>query len=379
MIINRTVVSISSLVLHIFLISSTFLVYNAAEAEPNNIAIYWGQNNNEGTLTQTCATENYSYVIIAFMNKFGNGTTPEINLADHCDPSSNDCVMLSIDIKNCQAKGIKVLLSIGGADGEYGLVSTDDAKNVSDYLWNKFLGGNSYSRPFGDAILDGIDFDIEKGLKGKQQHWDELAIFLKSYRNSTQNVYLSAAPQCPFPDGNLGAALDTGVFDYVWIQFYNNPECEYNQNDVNQLLDSWKRWTESLTVAKLFLGLPGSPAAADNGYIPVDLLCEIVLPVVAMSRNYGGVMLWATYYDKQSGYSSYIKSSLCTQQKPPQCRRKGSFYRQNLCAIMETLSTIVTIVETVSKEMHLSFVKVENLYILQLGNEIYFVTSCTSK
>lgn len=377
MIINRTVVSISSLVLHIFLISSTFLVYNTAEAEPNNIAIYWGQNNNEGTLTQTCATENYSYVIIAFLNKFGNGTTPEINLADHCDPSSNDCAMLSTDIKNCQAKGIKVLLSIGGADGEYGLVSTDDAKNVSDYLWNKFLGGNSSSRPFGDAILDGIDFDIEKSLKGKQQHWDELAIFLKSYRNSTQTVYLSAAPQCPFPDGDLGAALDTGVFDYVWVQFYNNPECEYNQSDVNQLLDSWKRWTESLTVGKLFLGLPGSPAAADNGYIPVDLLCEIVLPVVAMSRNYGGVMLWATYYDKQSGYSSYIKSSLCTQQKPPQCRRKGSCYRQNF--IMETISSIVTIEETVSKEMHLSFVKVENLYILQLGNEIYFVTSCTSK
>ncbi|XP_050878790.1 acidic endochitinase [Lathyrus oleraceus] len=330
MIINRIVVSISSLVLHIFLISSTFLVYNTAEAEPNNIAIYWGQNNNEGTLTQTCATENYSYVIIAFMNKFGNGTTPEINLADHCDPYSNDCVMLRTDIKNCQAKGIKVLLSIGGADGEYGLVSTDDAKNVSDYLWNKFLGGNSSLRPFGDAILDGIDFDIEKSLKGKQQHWDELAIFLKSYRNSTQHVYLSAAPQCPFPNGDLGAALDMGVFDYVWIQFYNNPECEYNQNDVNRLLDSWKRWTESLTVGKLFLGLPGSPAAADNGYIPVDLLCEIVLPVVAMSRNYGGVMLWATYYDKQSGYSSYIKSSLCTQQKPPQCRRKGSCYRQNL-------------------------------------------------
>ncbi|XP_058774145.1 acidic endochitinase-like [Vicia villosa] len=314
------------MIIHIFLIS-TFLVSNAAES---NIAIYWGQNNNEGTLTQTCATKNYSYVIIAFMNKFGNGTTPELNLADHCDPSSNDCTMLSTDIENCQAKGIKVLLSIGGADGDYGLVSTEDAKNVSDYLWNKFLGGNSSSRPFGDAVLDGIDFDIEKILKGKQQrHWDELAIFLKSYRNSTRNVYLSAAPQCPFPDRELGAALDTGFFDYVWIQFYNNPECEYSGNDVDQLLDSWKRWTDSLTVGKVFLGLPASPAAADNGYIPADLLCEIVLPVVAMSRNYGGVMLWDTYYDKQSGYSRYIKSSLCTQQKPSQCRGNDCRRKEN--------------------------------------------------
>ncbi|MCH86581.1 acidic endochitinase [Trifolium medium] len=194
----RIVLYSSSLVLNLLII--TFLVSNAVESD--NIAIYWGQNDNEGTLTETCATENYSYVIIAFLNKFGNGTTPEINLANHCDPSSDDCAKLSTHIKNCQRKGIKVLLSIGGADGDYGLASTDDAKNVSDYLWNQFLGGNSFSRPFGDAILDGIDFDIENS-KGKQQYWVELAIFLKSHNTSTQNVYLSAAPQCPFPDGQL--------------------------------------------------------------------------------------------------------------------------------------------------------------------------------
>jgi chitinase len=336
----RIVLSSSSLVLNLLII--TFLVSNAVESD--NIAIYWGQNDNEGTLTETCATENYnnySYVIIAFLNKFGNGTTPEINLANHCDPSSDDCAKLSTHIKNCQRKGIKVLLSIGGADGDYGLASTDDAKNVSDYLWNKFLGGNSFSRPFGDAILDGIDFDIENS-KGKQQYWEELAVFLKSHNTSTQNVYLSAAPQCPFPDGQLGAALDTAVFDYVWIQFYNNPECDYSQRVVNDLLDSWKQWTESLTTGKVFLGLPASPAAAGSGYVPADLLCEIILPVVRMSRNYGGVMLWTTYYDKQIGYSNYIKSSLCTQQKAHECggndcRHKGYFLGQNLDTVLRKL------------------------------------------
>ncbi|XP_039687074.1 acidic endochitinase [Medicago truncatula] len=342
---NSSLVSVSSsnsFISILFLI--TFLLSNAAESS-ENIAIYWGQNNNEGTLTETCAKgnyNNYSYVIIAFLNKFGNGTTPEINLADHCDPSSNDCTMLSTHIKNCQMKRIKVLLSIGGADGEYGLGSTDDAKNVSDYLWNKFLGGNSSSRPFGDAILDGIDFDIEKNSKGKQnqQHWEELARFLKSRNTSTQNVYLSAAPQCPYPDGELGVALETGVFDYVWIQFYNNPECDYSESEVNRLLDSWKRWTKSLTSGKVFLGLPASPAAADNGYVPADLLCEIVVPVLRISRNYGGVMLWTTHYDKQSGYSNYIKSSLCTQQKSPECggnyycSHTGSFYRLNLVVVL---------------------------------------------
>ncbi|KAJ1376368.1 Tyrosine-protein kinase, catalytic domain [Sesbania bispinosa] len=300
----------------------TFLILPVIEksnAESEDIAIYWGQNDDEGSLTETCATGKYSYVIIAFLNKFGNGKTPEINLASHCDPASNGCTTLSTDIRNCQLQGIKVFLSIGGADGDYNLASSDDAKNVSDYLWNNFLGGgtgSSSSRPLGDVILDGIDFDIENSTG---QHWEVLAHDLKSRSTSTQVVYLSAAPQCPFPDGELGIALDTGIFDYVWIQFYNNPDCEYTQSNVNNFLNSWNQWTTSLKVGKVFLGLPASPAAASTGYVTADLLACDILPVINKSPNYGGVMLWTTYYDKQSEYSTHIKSSLCTHQNPPGC------------------------------------------------------------
>jgi len=30
--------------------------------------------------------------------------------------------------------------------------------------------------------------------------------------------YITAAPQCPFPDAWLGNALTTGLFDFVWVQ-----------------------------------------------------------------------------------------------------------------------------------------------------------------
>ncbi|XP_027343440.1 hevamine-A-like [Abrus precatorius] len=308
----------SSLALILTLTFLVLVVLDTCNAESDDIAIYWGQFDGEGSLSETCATGKYSYVILAFLNIFGNGKTPEINLASHCDPASNGCTMLSTDIKNCQKQGIKVLLSIGGADGDYGLASSDDAKKVSDYLWNNFLGGtdNSSSRPLGDVILDGIDFDIENST---QQHWEELARYLKSHNTSRKKVYLSAAPQCPFPDSEMGIALDTGVFDYVWIQFYNNPGCEYIQSNVNNLLSSWNEWTTSLKAGKVFLGLPASPAAADSRYVPVDLLVSTILPVIKKSPNYGGVMLWAIYYDKQTGYSTFIKSSLCTQQNPSEC------------------------------------------------------------
>lgn len=279
-----------------------------AASHGGGIAIYWGQNGNEGNLTSTCATKRYAYVNVAFLYKFGGGQTPELNLAGHCNPSSGRCQSVSTEIKYCQSQGIKVLLSLGGGVGNYTLTSTADAKNVADYLWNNFLGGSSSSRPLGGAVLDGIDFDIESG---STDYWDDLAKFLSDYSKPEKKVYLSAAPQCPFPDRLLGTAIDTGIFDYVWVQFYNNPPCQYTSGNTANLLSSWNNnWAPSLKSGKLFLGLPAAPAAAGSGYIPPDVLTSQILPEIKKSTNYGGVMLWSKFYDDQTGYSASIKASV---------------------------------------------------------------------
>ena len=97
------------------------------------------------------------------------------------------------------------MLSIGGGAGSYYLGSQSDAEGVSDYLWNKFLGGTSSSRPLADAVLDGIDFCIE-GCSSTQ-YWDDLARYLSDYSKLGRKVYLTAAPQCPFPDAYMGTAI----------------------------------------------------------------------------------------------------------------------------------------------------------------------------
>ncbi|KAJ4956204.1 hypothetical protein NE237_012987 [Protea cynaroides] len=270
------------------------------------ISIYWGQNGNEGTLTSTCATGKYGFVNIAFLYTFGSGRTPQINLAGHCNPSSGGCTAVSNGIRNCQNKGIKVMLSIGGGSSSYSLSSTSDAKNVADYLWNNFLGGSSSSRPLGDAVLDGIDFDIETG---STQYWDDLARYLSGYSKQGKKVYLTAAPQCPYPDSHLGRALNTGLFDYVWVQFYNNQPCQYSSGNVNNLLNSWKKWM-SVPTKKIFLGLPAASGAAGSGYIPVNVLNSQILPVIKSSSKYGGVMLWNKYFDDKNGYSAAIMSNV---------------------------------------------------------------------
>lgn len=286
---------------------SLLVLLLAVGSNAGGIAIYWGQNGNEGTLRETCATGNYDYVILAFLATFGNGQTPMINLAGHCDPYSNGCTGLSSDIESCQAEGVKVILSLGGAAGSYSLTSTADARSVATYLWNNFLGGQSSSRPLGAAVLDGIDFDIEGGTN---QHWGELARFLSAYSSQGKKVYITAAPQCPFPDAWIGDALKTGVFDNVWVQFYNNPPCQYTTGDVGNLEDAWNQWTSDIPATKIFLGLPASPEAAGSGFIPVADLKSKVMPIIKGSGKYGGVMLWSKYYDDQSGYSSSIKNDV---------------------------------------------------------------------
>jgi len=314
-------------------------------SEGEHIAIYWGQNSDEGNLTETCATGKYSYVNIAFLSTFGNGQTPTLNLAGHCDPSSNGCTEMGREIRNCQKQGIKVMLSIvggggggGGGAGDRNTSSVEDEKNVSydknvsDYLWDNFLGGSSSLRPFGDVVLDGIDFNIQTG---ESSFLVNLSLQLSSY-SQTRKVYLSAAPQCPFPDATLGSVLATDLFDYVWIQFFNNPSCEYTQNNFDNFLKAWNRWSTSLNAGKIFLGLPADQAAAASGYVSADELTSKILPEVNKSPNYGGLMLWSRYEDKMSGYSSYIQNfyrnqalhSPCTPESLPACRStKGGFVK----------------------------------------------------
>ncbi|EMS62338.1 Hevamine-A [Triticum urartu] len=185
------------------------------------------------------------------------------------------------------------------------------AKDVANHLWDNYLGGKSHSRPFGDAVLDGIDFDIELGSKA---YYDDLARDLKAYSNrkGEKKVLITAAPQCPFPDKRLGEALRTGLFDRVHVQFYNNPVCSYRAGNVAAFKAAWEDWTKGLPKSSVCLGLPAEREASNkgSGYVDPDTLVSKVLPIVHRSKNYGGIVLWSRYFDMKSGYSRHVKSAV---------------------------------------------------------------------
>jgi chitinase len=142
-------------------------------------------------------------------------------------PHAAQCPAVGTAIKACQAKGKKVVLSLGGAAGVYGFASDAEATTFANTLWNMFLGGTKpgFPRPFGDAVLDGVDLDIEGG--GSTGYAALIAALRGFYTGAASNpsarqYLVTAAPQCPFPDAYVGDALSRSWFDLVNVQFYNN-------------------------------------------------------------------------------------------------------------------------------------------------------------
>ncbi|KAG6804802.1 hypothetical protein H0H93_006664, partial [Arthromyces matolae] len=72
------------------------------------------------------------------------------------------------------------------------------------------------TRPFGTAVLDGIDLDIESG---NSKYYDSFINQLRSHTDAaSKTYYLTAAPQCPYPDEFVGEALNAVAFDAVYVQ-----------------------------------------------------------------------------------------------------------------------------------------------------------------
>ncbi|CAL0320490.1 unnamed protein product [Lupinus luteus] len=321
--------SLILILLFLFTFSTTTHSYHASST--GGIAIYWGQNNGDGSLTETCDSNKYDIVLLSFLVQFGCDRENKWNFAGHCGDWS-PCTKLQPEIEHCQAKGVKVLLSLGGAPSpplDYGLCSLQDAKNVAKYLYDNFLSGK-YG-PLGSVTLDGIDFDIEK----TELYWDDLARELDTYRQN-KYFYLSAAPQCPTEPKiyYLEKAIQTGLFDYIFIQFYNNGQCEYSTSaGTTLLLQSWDKWASLVkSNNSIFLGLPAAESAARTGYIPPEIVNSEVLPHIKEASNYGGVMFWDRYRDKEADFSGKIVSNVL----------KSNVFLQTVTAVSDTIYECVS-------------------------------------
>ncbi|KAF9579034.1 Chitinase 1, partial [Lunasporangiospora selenospora] len=172
----------------------------------SNLVNYWGQK--QKPLAEYCQNSDAENVIVlAFLHVFNSATRslPRMDFANQCEPTSVfpgtsllHCPNTGIGVKTCQEKGKAVILSLGGAAGAYGFSNDAEARDFAHMIWNLFLGGSSSTRPLNDAVLDGVDLDIEGGgTVGYTTFVSELRSLFATDAN--RKYYITAAPQCPFP------------------------------------------------------------------------------------------------------------------------------------------------------------------------------------
>ncbi|KAI9300800.1 glycoside hydrolase family 18 protein [Cunninghamella echinulata] len=298
------------------LVATTMLsIVNGFENNCNdNLAVYWGQNsygaangkdpsNWQKPLRTYCDDDSIDVIPTAFVtNFFGKGGLPVINLANICNNVDNatfpgtdlaNCASVGEDIKYCQSKGKVVTLSLGGATGGVGFQSDSQATSFADTLWNLFFAGKSETRPFGSAVMDGIDLDIEGG--GSNYYGTFLKQLRSNFAKDTKKYYVTAAPQCVYPDANLHKTISENNIDAIYVQFYNNPCGLQTWGTGGWNYGVWDYWAKNVSPnkdIKIYIGAPASTSSAGSGYVPLDRLSEIAVTTQKSFPTFGGVMFW---------------------------------------------------------------------------------------
>lgn len=225
------------------------------------------------------------------------------------------CPEIEEDIAYCQQQGKTILLSLGGATySEGGFDSESQATDSAQKVWDLFgTNTDAENRPFGKSVVDGFDFDFEASTQNMVPFANKLRELMDGSGSSKK--FLSAAPQCVYPDAAMHEMLDGQVaFDFIQVQFYNNWCGVINFSNPNawnfNVWDDWAHNTSKNPNVKVLIGVPASQGAG-GGYVDASALKPIVQDTKGKYSSFGGIMTWdmSTLYQNQ-GMLDGIRSAL---------------------------------------------------------------------
>ncbi|KAH8203933.1 hypothetical protein TruAng_001875 [Truncatella angustata] len=274
----------------------------------SNIAVYYGQNSlgkkgSQQRLSAYCSDSKFNIIPLAFMNGISTPITNFANAGDNCTVYSGtqllNCPQLEQDIILCQNTYQKtIILSLGGATySEGGFSSPTAAQTAAANVWDLFGPNNgAANRPFGSAVVDGFDFDFEASTQNAAPFAQKLRDLMDAAHN--KKYYLTAAPQCPYPDLAQEEILLNVKLDFVMVQFYNNycgalsfdTDVVTQDNFNMERWDTWARSTSKNDKVKILLGVPANTGAG-AGYLSATELTPVINYCKQFS-SFGGVMMW---------------------------------------------------------------------------------------
>jgi len=136
----------------------------------DNVAVYFGHSpgNTNASLAAVCNSSFVDIIVLGFVRSFvGPSWSPTFDLDQNCESAPDqgvvpNCSSLAKHVFDCQSKGKKVFLSIGGSTSNTSFNSITNAAQAAQTLWNYFGSGNGTvtARPLGSIELDGFDIGM---------------------------------------------------------------------------------------------------------------------------------------------------------------------------------------------------------------------------
>ncbi|KAI8803132.1 glycoside hydrolase superfamily [Cladochytrium replicatum] len=269
-----------------------------------------------GAFCRSAGTE-FSVFHINWMRGFFDGkNNPGIDFANHCQwptnkfssdypQSSNgfsllNCPGIGFDITYCQSLGKKVVLTVSPMDNLSKLGA--DPNSVAAELWNFFLGGvnSGVQRPFGTAVLDGINFYLAVGETDPTIYTRIIRqLRVLASADSSRSYTISLTVQCTLPDTNVGprdgyvlSAIPEQI-DYLVLWTMSGCGWGTASNQFSTALTTWANFSASTAVKALYLAVPGWYQASWVEGSTLDSIpaAEVISTAAKTIANLGGTKL----------------------------------------------------------------------------------------
>ncbi|MBI3712451.1 MAG: chitinase [Burkholderiales bacterium] len=305
---------------------------------------YWHNFANPSGNTYPIAqvTDDWDVIVVSFGDNAGGG-----NVSFTLDPSAGSESQFIADIKAKQAKGKKVVLSLGGQNGSVSVGSDAEATNFTNSLY-------AIITKYG---FDGIDLDLENGVSQGAPIQTFLPIAVKNLKAKVgANFYLSMAPEWVYVEGgytSYGAIWGAYIpiinalrneLTILHPQYYNNGDIytpyqttALKAGSADQLVGTAKMLIEGFTYGgnnftglrpdQVAFGVPSGRSSAGSGFTTsadvskaLDCLsklinCGSIVPKQAYP-TFRGVMTWSINWDKHDGYNFSVPARAALNSMP---------------------------------------------------------------
>ncbi|KAI9361704.1 glycoside hydrolase superfamily [Zopfochytrium polystomum] len=293
----------------------------------------WGQDKTVSgggqlDLQEYCRTRNLDRVHIAYASVFGSsaafgadntdGVVVDLTTKGRFNSSADAGAASGVfargsdgssprierDIRFCQAAGVKVIITLGGPGGDYGLQQGQGAavgRRLYDLFLNKDSPIPSENRPFGAAVLNGFELDLEN----KRPSPEYATLVTTIFQLSQRQALFFATPKCSDTDGasNYGDLLTSRGVSTLPVRFFDDPTCSVGKSGFSKAVT---QWASSRAVSRGSLKFElGVAAAATDASDGVPQSASALQSAVSTARtgksNFGGVMIWdvSAAYERQ--------------------------------------------------------------------------------